>query len=366
MTGHALHIAPCGPSRHAEWDAFVEAHPARPLFHSRRWLSLLARHQGVRLDLHCIEAQGRVVGLLPMFSRGYGIIRVHSSPYVVTDTPYLGPLVDDDVSPHALWAALLDHARHSGMDFVRLFTRVGMACPPVDGTPAGVQRKTTHVLDLTPGEEALWNGLEGRCRTAVRKAAKEGVTVEPMADDAALERFVDMLEGVYARQGLTSPNTRAFYRDVWRTFGGREVVGLTARHEGRDIASALFVMDARDAYYISGASAGDCGRLSPNNILQWEAIRLALARGVVRSKTHHFWVQHEIDKPPCLVGGPQRRAVKTTDATLELAGLPLRQGRERYDLVSSSFPTTAWLNTPAQTEQMLLVTLQHKIWGSHD
>ncbi|ABM30056.1 lipid II:glycine glycyltransferase FemX [Nitratidesulfovibrio vulgaris] len=282
MTGHALHIAPCGPSRHAEWDAFVEAHPARPLFHSRRWLSLLARHQGVRLDLHCIEAQGRVVGLLPMFSRGYGIIRVHSSPYVVTDTPYLGPLVDDDVSPHALWAALLDHARHSGMDFVRLFTRVGMACPPVDGTPAGVQRKTTHVLDLTPGEEALWNGLEGRCRTAVRKAAKEGVTVEPMADDAALERFVDMLEGVYARQGLTSPNTRAFYRDVWRTFGGREVVGLTARHEGRDIASALFVMDARDAYYISGASAGDCGRLSPNNILQWEAIRLALARGVVR------------------------------------------------------------------------------------
>ena len=81
---------------------------------------------------------------------------------------------------------------------------------------------------------------------------------------------------------------------------------------------------------------------------------------------HHFWVQQEIDKPPCLVGGPQRRAVKRTDATLELAGLPLRQGRERHDLVSSSFPTTAWLNTPAQTEQMLLVTLQHWIWGSHD
>ena len=46
--------------------------------------------------------------------------------------------------------------------------------------------------------------------------------------------------------------------------------------------------------------------------------------------------------------------------------LASEQGRERYDLVSSSFPTTAWLNTPAQTEQMLLVTLQHKIWGSHD
>ena len=81
---------------------------------------------------------------------------------------------------------------------------------------------------------------------------------------------------------------------------------------------------------------------------------------------HQFWVQHEIDKPPCLVGGLQRRAVKRTDSTLELAGLPLRQGRERYDLASSGFPTTAWLKTSAQAERMLLVTLQHWIWASHD
>lgn len=282
MTHHALHITPCGPDRHAEWDAFVEAHPARPLFHTRRWLLLLARHQGVRLDLHCIESQGRVVGVLPMFSRGYGIIRVHSSPYVVTDTPYLGPLVAEGVSSQALWEALLGHAQQGGMDFVRLFTRVGVGRPVVGGVPAVVQRKTTHILDLTPGEGVLWKGMEGRCRTAVRKAEKDGVTVHAMVDDAALERFVDMLEGVYARQGLASPNPRAFYRDVWSTFGGREVVGLTAQHAGRDIAGALFVMDARDAYYISGASAGDCGRLSPNNILQWEALRLAITRGVVR------------------------------------------------------------------------------------
>ena len=64
------------------------------------------------------------------------------------------------------------------------------------------------------------------------------------------------------------------------------------------------------------------------------------------------------DKPRCLVGELLRRAVRSTDSTLEehvLAGSPLRQGRERYDLVAARFPGTAWRPTPTQAEQMLRV-----------
>ncbi len=278
----SLRMVPCGPDRYGEWDRFREEHPACPLFHSRPWLNLLARHQDARLDMYLMEDTRGVAGIFPVFSRNYVVLRVFSSPYVVTDTPYLGPLVRADVPCGDLWSTLLAHARSGGMDFLRMFTRVGVPLPDIEPGVASVQRKTTHVLDLALGEDAIWEGMEGRCRTAVRKALKDGVTVGEAVGDGFIDRYVDMLEGVYARQGLASPNARPFYREMWSLFGGREIIGLMAVHEGRDIAGALFVMDPHDAYYISGASVADAGRVSPNNILQWEAIRLAMARGVDR------------------------------------------------------------------------------------
>lgn len=277
-----MHIVPCGPERAGDWDAFWSAHPRRPLFHSRPWLEMLARHHAARLELYLIEDAGCVEGIYPVFHRNYVAVQVFSSPYVVTDTPYLGPLVRDDVVTAEMWAALVSHMHRRGMDFMRMFTRVGVRLPEIDPAQAGVERKTTHVLDLAQGGEAIWNGMEGRCRTAVRKAQKEGVTVSVASDDTFIDRYVDMLEGVYRRQGLASPNRRAFYRDMWETFGGREVTGLLAHHEGREIAGALFVMDPHDAYYISGASVEEGGKVSSNNILQWEAISLAVSRGLVR------------------------------------------------------------------------------------
>lgn len=277
-----LRVVPCGPERYGEWDSFREGHPSCPLFHSRRWLELLARHQNVRLALYLVEDDRGLAGIFPVFARNYVVARVFSSPYVVTDTPYLGPLLREDVPADDLWRAVLAGARRSGMDFLRLFTRVGVGQPRIDPALASVQRKTTHILDLTRDESALWDGMEGRCRTAVRKALKDGVTVAEATDAGFIDRYVDMLEGVYARQGLALPNARAFYRDMWNTFGGREVVGMVATREGRNMAGALLVMDPRDAYYISGASVADAGAVSPNNIVQWEALRLARARGAER------------------------------------------------------------------------------------
>ncbi|WP_353117869.1 GNAT family N-acetyltransferase [Nitratidesulfovibrio sp.] len=278
-----MHIETCGPDRFVAWDAFLDAHQRTPLFHSRQWLELLARHHSAALELGMfIDDAGDVAGLFPVFHRNYVLIRVFSSPYVVTDTPYLGPLMRDDVLTSDAWNAMVAYVKTLGMDFLRMFTTVDTRLSGVTGRHVGIARKTTHVLDLTQGLDAVWKGMEGRCRTAVRKAEKEGVRVTEATGQGFIDAYVDMLEAVYARQGLASPNSRAFYSDMWRTFGGGRVVGLAASHEGRDIAGALLVMDKRDAYYISGASREDGCNVSPNNILQWEAIRIAARQGIER------------------------------------------------------------------------------------
>ncbi|WP_447976729.1 lipid II:glycine glycyltransferase FemX [Candidatus Nitrospira bockiana] len=261
---------------HGEWDLIVERHPAGTLFHTRGWLELLGHTQGARLLALGLFRHGRLVGVCPVFLRRMGPFMIAGSPLVAEDTPYLGPVVDPAFLPDVL-TRLSDILAGHGARFIR------MLLSPAYGFAAlpryEVKEKRTHVVDLELGRDQLWTRMEGRARTAIRKAEKSNVEIVWASPQSYLEEYWKMVEDVYGRQGRRPPNPLAFYRRLFDTCYPASVAMLLARHEGRMVGGMILAWQKDRAYYLNGASYRSCQPLGVNSLLQWEAMQWAAKLG---------------------------------------------------------------------------------------
>ncbi|MDP2644070.1 MAG: peptidoglycan bridge formation glycyltransferase FemA/FemB family protein, partial [Desulfobacterales bacterium] len=142
--------------------------------------------------------------------------------------------------------------------------------------------KHTHILDLTRSEEELWKNMEGRCRTAIRKANNSGVTVDEMSDRKGIEKYYAILQQVYRSQNKPCPNPKRLYYDIWDNYGRKRAVFLSARYNHSMIAGAIIIMDGKRAYYLNGVSKHEFRNLSASNLILWEAVRIARENGAER------------------------------------------------------------------------------------
>jgi lipid II:glycine glycyltransferase (peptidoglycan interpeptide bridge formation enzyme) len=88
-------------------------------------------------------------------------------------------------------------------------------------------------------------------------------------------------------------HTLAYYIEAWRLFRPSDSVALLLAFYGEAPLAALMVF-ARGgtAWYLYGASSGEERQRMPTYILQWEAMRWALARGC---RTYDLWGIPDLD-----------------------------------------------------------------------
>ena len=263
----------------SEWDGIAARIPSGTVFHSSLWLAILAETQSLILKKVGFFEDGALVGALPIFIKTIWPLRIAASPFVVEDTPYMGLVIDGDRYAEALELLEL-FMKQNGIHFLRIFQR--------DSIPSGIHlsgfqimEKHTHLLDLTKSEEEIWKSFEGRCRTAVRKAEKGGVSIKLESSREGIEGYYDILDNLYVEQKMTTPNPKQFYYRLWDAFADSQLNMLTAWHDETLIAGAIIIHDKDRCYYLNGASRYDYNNLCPNNLIQWEAIKLAKARGAL-------------------------------------------------------------------------------------
>lgn len=207
-----------------------------------------------------------------------GPIRIAASPFLAADTPYLGLLLRGGC-PKAAFGALASYQDEAHIHFMRLLQRDDWQ----QGVPAhsgfDLTQKHTHTLDLTQTEEQIWEAMEGRCRTAIRKAEKSGVRVYKADTADSVGVYYDMLDALYRRQKMTTPNTSGFFHDLWRDFHQRNLALFLAQLGDEIIAGAIVVHDNDRFYYLDGVSKPEHHAICPNNLVQWNAIRYAKACG---------------------------------------------------------------------------------------
>ncbi len=139
-------------------------------------------------------------------------------------------------------------------------------------------------LDLRKEEEILMS-MRKTTRNLIRRAEKDGVTVELSTDPIRdVEEFIKLHDETRKRHGFT-PYTNSFFRaQVQRFAPTEEVLVYIARHEGQVLATSIHMQFGGETSYHHGASV--LSKVPASYLLQWRAIQDALKRG---DTIYNFW-----------------------------------------------------------------------------
>jgi lipid II:glycine glycyltransferase (peptidoglycan interpeptide bridge formation enzyme) len=262
------------------WDALVQEAPEGHIFQTSAWTGLCERTQPARLVRLGFFERGRLVAVLPLFLSRMGPFKIACSPHLLG--PPMGPALSRRASAERFWDSLDTYLAERGVNFTRLFLPTHPDEAPFLRRGYTCLAKPTHLLDLTVGEEALWQGMKGTARTALRKAERCGVEVEFREAAGHLDWYYDLAREVWARHGKPVAYPKDFNEGLFSGPLARHARLVVASRKGRDIAAAVILHYKDSAYYLDGVSewAQTCCR--PNEAVQWFAIRWAAGAGLRR------------------------------------------------------------------------------------
>lgn len=221
------------------------------------------------------EAFGSV--LYPVVLRPVGVAG-GETPYtdIVTPYGYGGPFWwgegDKSVLAEEFWDRF--DAWASDAAVVSQFARLSLfedSLLPFRGSR--VFRRNNYVVDLSIGQEALWKSFAPKVRNNVRRALREGVTVE--VDEAASD--FEQFERIYAE---TMQRRRAcekylfptgFFESIHNGLPG-QFAYFHARLHGRIVSTELVLLSANTVHSFLGGTLSEAFPARPNDLLKYEAM----------------------------------------------------------------------------------------------
>ncbi len=257
----------------AEWDAFVAATPGGALGHAAAWALIL--REAYRLSPHYLavrDASGTLAGVLPLvcFRTLRGRRELVSLPFLDTG----GVLAVDAAAERVLLGGARELARELGANAIELRQLVPLREVPF----APEQHRVDLVLQLDSEEQAQWKALGSKVRNQTRKASQSGLAPGPSG--SARERVADFFAPFAVNmRDLGSPaHARRFYDVAASVFGDRLSIHLAML--GDRSVGGLVAIDYAGTVTVPWASTLRAERARcPNNLIYWEAIRWAIARG---------------------------------------------------------------------------------------
>jgi CelD/BcsL family acetyltransferase involved in cellulose biosynthesis len=254
------------------WRSLVDQVPSS-VFHSPDWIRVLTDTYGwcARAQM-LLDDQGRPQAGIP-FCRIADVFgkRIVALPF----SDYCDPLVGD---PQA-WSLLTE-------GLFREYCPILMRClhnsvPLGDKRFALVKQARWHGVDLRPELDALWQGMHDSSRRAIKKSQREGVAIRVAESEADLRAFFEMhLKVRKYKYGLLAQPFR-FFQNIWRHFvQAQRGFILLAVHEDKIVAGDFFLEWKDTLYYKFNASNPDGLSHRPNDLLTWEGIKHAKARGL--------------------------------------------------------------------------------------
>jgi CelD/BcsL family acetyltransferase involved in cellulose biosynthesis len=264
-----------------DWDR-LDRFPDRLVYQTREWLEFVAHTQGAEPIVAALVTGGAIVGYFTALAyRRFGI-RILGSPMPGWTTAFMGFNLEPGVSRRAAVEALVPFA-FEDLRCAHLELRDRhLSASDLSGLGFKHTSWTGLEVDLSRSEDEIWDGLKAPCRTAVRKAARHGVTVEEATGLDFADDYYPQLQDVFAKQALVPPygieRIRELIRDVHPT--GRLMLLRARNAEGECIATGIFPGMNRTMHFLAGASLREHHHLRPNEALMWEAFVRWKRRGV--------------------------------------------------------------------------------------
>lgn len=270
----------------AVWDEYVSRHAEATVFHLAGWRPVIERSMGHPGTYLMAWDQTRLVGIYPFFilsTRLFGTMGV-SLPFV----GYGGLVADTPEAERALADEAEKRARAAGCSYIELrqLHPLKLDWPTTD-------RKVTTTIPTDGGADQVFSRLHQNVRNKIRKAAKNGVTVQQGPEH--LPEFY----AIYSRnlRDLGTPViTPRFFEAALAAFP-QHIRVYRAVRAGKTIAAKMVVADAATCHFVWSASLREELNHAPVQAMNWRAIEDAcvagcrcidLGRSTAESSHHDF------------------------------------------------------------------------------
>ncbi len=260
-------------TKQAEYRSFAAGAPDMPLFLQPWYLDVVCR-DGV-WDAVLVDKGGRTVAAWPYFLKQKWCWKYVAMPQLCKFMgPYLLPEYRNLNDEIRLYGALLDLFPRGIAAFQQDLNYTVTNWLPLYWRGFRQTTRYSYTLSLESSEASIFNNISRKYRQKIRGAEGKLVVVSDRPV-AALLRLVDLS---FARQGLATPLTRAFFFLLYDALSSR---GLCRLFFAVDPASnavhsaALLAWDSGSAYYLV---SGDDPALRASGsalLLKWAAIRYA-------------------------------------------------------------------------------------------
>ena len=260
------------PVDYPDWDDFLLASGDSSFFHTSAWAKVIVESYGYQPVYFARIENDRLSFLMPFMaivSRLTGRRGV-SLPF----TDYCNPFGPDKEPLRDAMRTAIDYGRRSKWEYAEWRTTGDL----IQGaTPS--ESYLTHDLNLERSESELFSGLRESNRRNIRKATKDGLTINFDNSPESLGAFYRLHCRTRKRHGLP-PQPLSFFKNILDHVLSRNLgVIVSALFSGKVIASSIFFHFGTNAIFKYGAS--DTGYLShrPNNLVMWEAVKWYKGRG---------------------------------------------------------------------------------------
>ncbi len=260
------------PRTDPTWLALSQSYPSS-VFNSPQWLRVLGDTYGFDVEAYVLlDADGRPLAGIPFCHiadiRGE---RIASLPF----SDFSDPLVEEPAHWEILAGKLLEqgcpvHVRplHNPI-------------PNQDPRFVQVNRARWHGIDLDKDMDLIWQGFHSGARRAIRKAQRNGLVAYRAKSMGDLRTFFEMHRGVRKHKYRMLAQPYAFFQNIWRQFVEPGQGALMLVHRDEEIlGGALFLEWQGTLYYKFNASAPGTLGLRPNDLVIWEGIHYAKAKGL--------------------------------------------------------------------------------------
>jgi FemAB-related protein (PEP-CTERM system-associated) len=281
----------------SEWDSYVASHPEGTIDHAWGWQRIFLDVFGHRSRYLAARRNGCVVGVLPLVlfdSRLFGRF--------ITSVPFLnygGVLADDPT----IVTALVARARELGGAFGASHIELRHTSRQAPDLPCR-QHKLRLTRELPSTSEELWARVDKKVRNLVRKAQKEGLTVET-GGAGLVAPFYDVF--AHNMRDLGTPvYSRALFTQTLAQFPEAARVHLVRL--GQTPVAASITLRHHDTVLVPWASSlRDYRQHAPNMLLYWAMLEHAVVAGAAtfdfgRSSpgggTHQFKLQWGASERP--------------------------------------------------------------------
>lgn len=281
------------------WDKFVTSHPESNFLQSWDFYEF-HKNRGEEIVRRIAEKDGKVVaayaGEVEHAKRGRHM--------AVAGGPIL------DWSDRAIVKAVFKDMKEQGEKLKCVFVRVRPQCENTEKhekifrdnkfkkAPMYLSVEYAGVLDLNQNEEEIMAGMRQRLRRALRKGAKNGITIEKSTDPKDIHTFYEIQLQTAKRHDFYAFSEDFLTKQFEAFAPNGEAVLYTAKisdekkkelgveGESNILAQNFMIFYGNEASYHYGVSSELGTKLSGAPLLHMEAMRDARERGI---KRYNFW-----------------------------------------------------------------------------